>query len=55
MSLRALAADAEDVLGGGIKVDNQEAVVQQDDAGVQTIQYAVCIAGKRAIARVAAL
>jgi len=53
--LRAPAANAENVFGGGIEVDNQDAVVQQDDARVQAVEYAVCIRAKRAIARAAAL
>jgi LPS O-antigen subunit length determinant protein (WzzB/FepE family) len=47
----APAADPEDVLGGGIEVDNQEAVIKQDDARIQAVQYAVCFAAKRAVAR----
>jgi hypothetical protein len=33
------AADAEHILGGRIQVDDEQVVIEQDDAGTQAVEY----------------
>jgi hypothetical protein len=48
LAARALLADAEDVLGGGVEVDDQQAVVDENDACAQAVENAFGIVRWRA-------
>ena len=46
LAARALHTDAEDVLGSRIQVDNEEIVVNEDDARAEAVENSFGIVGK---------
>jgi hypothetical protein len=50
LAARAGAADAENVLGRRVQVDDKKVFVQQDDAGTQAVDDLTGIAAQRPVA-----
>jgi hypothetical protein len=48
LAARALQADAEDVLGRGIEIDDQQAVVDKNDARAKAVENSLWIVCRRA-------
>jgi hypothetical protein len=44
-----LHTDAENVFGGGVEVDDQQAVINEDDAGAQAVENSFGVVGRRSV------